>query len=259
MSRRETVIVQIGIAVFLGPASAVAQGQGDERRIAVSVHLGLDPAVGGQFNRGAETSGLFGTMRVHDHSFAEIYRQPWRFAAEISYRLAESPELAVRFAYTGAGSRGQVEFREFIPREAPPRRIPAFARFSDYSTLGVEGGVLWRLSPVGAMRPYAGAVGGLAVVRTITVEPPVRRAPPVGPGVASNVFYARSVVPTIGAIFGSSFVVRPNLALGLESGLRYQGRPDPDPPDMWTGPWLNTIYDGYRWSIPVTGVVQFRF
>lgn len=248
----------VGPTLLLVATVAMAQDAPSERRTAVGVHIGVDPIVAATVVRGAETSGLFGTARVHNLSFSEVYRQAWMFGGEVSYAFAESREALVRLTYTRATSRGPVEFRESITR-FPMTRIAGFAEFTDYSAVAIEGGVRWHFGSAGMTRPYVGGMGGVAIVRTITIDPPVRMTPLRGPGQASNVFFKRSAVPTIGAISGLSFVVRPDLYLRIEAGLRYQARPEPEPPDEWTGPWLNEIYDGFRWSVPVTGTVQFRF
>jgi len=60
-------------------------------------------------------------------------------------------------------------------------------------------------------------------------------------------------------IGGLSFVVSRHLHLRAESGMRFQARPQHEPPDDWTGPWLTEIYDGPRWSVPLTGTLQLRF
>lgn len=236
----------------------MAQDAPSERRTAVGVNIGVDPVVAGQFVRGTETSGLFGTARVHSRSFREIYRLAWSFGAEVSHVFAERREALARATYTRGMSRGPVEFRESISR-FPMTRITRLAEFSEYSVVEIVGGLRSYFGSRGTTRPYIGGIGGVAIVREVTIDPPVRMPPVLGPGTASNVFFTRSVVPTIGAIAGLSSSLRSNVSLRVEAGIRFQARPNSEPPDEWTGPWLNDIYDGYRWSIPVTGTVQFRF
>jgi hypothetical protein len=236
----------------------MAQDVRNERRTAIGVHVGLDPVIGGQFVRGAETNTAAGTAIVRDRSFSDVYEQAWTIGAEVSYLVADRSEAFARLTYTRAASRGLVEFRESVLR-FPLTRIAVAAEFTDYQAIAIEGGFRRYLRSTGAVRPYVGGTGGAAIVPEIRINPPVRVPPGRGPGTASNVFFTRSVVPTIGGTFGLSFNARPDLHLRIEAGLRYQGRPEPEPPDEWTGPWLNDIYDGLRWSVPITGSVQFRF
>lgn len=229
-----------------------------ERRTGVAVNIGVDPVVAGQVVREAETSGIFGTARVNNRSYPDIYRLARIFGGEVSYELAGRREVLARVTFTRSASRGPVEFREIIAR-FPASRTASSAEFSDYKTMAIEGGVRWYLRSQGVARPYVGGTGGVAVVRTIMIDPPVRTPPPFGPQTVSNIFFQESTVPTLAGVAGLSFAVRPQLQLRFETGLRYQGRPGAEPPDEWTGPWLNEIYDGLRWSIPMTATLQLRF
>ncbi len=244
--------------LFFTGTPAMGQSAPGERRTAIAVQIGLDPVVAGQLVRGAETSSSAGTLRVHDRSFSEIYRQAWMVGAEVNYVFAERREALVRVTYTRGSSHGPVEFRETILR-FPSTRTAHVAEFTNYGAVTIEGGFRWHLRSAGAIRPYVGGMGGPAIVRTIRINPPVRMPPLQGPGMASDVFFRQSAVPTISGISGLSFVARPDLHFRIETGLRYQGRPKPEPLDARTGPWLNDIYDGLRWSVPVTATVQFRF
>lgn len=235
----------------------MAQDAPRDRRTAVGVHIGLDPVVAGQIVREAETSGIFGTLRVYSGSYPEIYRPARIFGGEVSYAFARGREALGRVSFTRSPTRGPVEFREFHFRGTSPdvRR----AEFTDYRSRSLEGGFRWNVGSLRTMRPHVGGVAGVATIQAITIDPPVRMPPPRGPGTASNVFFLRSTVPTFAAIAGLSFVVRPQLHIRFETGLRYQGRPEAEPPDEWTGPWLHDIYDGLRWSMPLTTTVQLRF
>lgn len=79
--------------LVLTPGLAVAQANDDENRFAVSFFVGLDPVVAGQFNRETETSGIFGTDRLFDHSFGQVYAAPLRLSTEMSYAVAHNTEV----------------------------------------------------------------------------------------------------------------------------------------------------------------------
>jgi hypothetical protein len=246
------------LIVVLCASGAAAQNAPPERRTGVSVHVGVDPVVAGQLVREAETSGNFGTARVHRRSYPDIYGLARMLGGELSYGFADGREALARVTVTRSASRGAVELRENIAR-FPASRTTSTAEFSDYNTLTIEGGVRWHLKSEGVARPYVGGSGGVAIVGDITIDPPLRTPPPFGPAMVSNVFFTRSTVPTLAGIAGIAFAVRPELQLRLESGLRFQGRPDAEPSDEWTGPWLNDVYDGLRWSIPITAALHLRF
>ena len=237
---------------------ASAQGAPPERRTGIGVHFGFDPVVAGQVVREAETSGNFGTARVNGRSYPDIYHLARVFGGEISYEFGRGREALGRVSFTRSASRGPVELRENIAR-FPTSRFTSSAEFTDYSTMTIEGGARWHLRSEGVIRPFIGGTGGLAIVEAVTIDPPVRTPPPFGPQTVSNLFFLQSTVPTLAGIAGLAFALSPQVQLRVESGLRFQGRPDAEPPDEWTGPWLNDIYDGRRWSIPVTATLQLRF
>ena len=244
-------------SVVLTASAAAAQDASQQRRTAIGVQFGLDPAVAGQIVREAETSGMFGTFRVYGAAHRDIYRPARIFGGEVSYPLAPGREAVARVTFTRSASRGPVEFREFHFRGSPPD--VRLAEFTDYRSRSFEGGFRWHPGSPRTLRPYLAGVAGVSTLEAVTIDPPVRMPPVPGPGTASNVFFLRSTVPTLAALAGLSFVVRPQFHIRMETGLRYQGRPEAEPPDEWTGPWLDDIYDGLRWSIPVTATFQVRF
>jgi len=237
----------------LAAEEAAGQGQRFERRTALSFQVGTEPKVSGTFIHTTESGGRFGTRRAFEQSFSDLYSVPLRLAVEISHTLVKGPELAIRFDVTDAGSRGEVEFSEAITLDTPPRRIVSLARFGDYTSATFEGAARWRFLRHKPIQPYVGAIGGLALVRRITIAPAFL----VGESGGNAGFYARSAVPTIGALFGSSVFVRPRLALVVESGIRHQRALHPQMPQGLSRPWSPEIYSGSRRSMSLSGGIQF--
>ncbi|MGE5836569.1 MAG: hypothetical protein ACM4AI_18995 [Acidobacteriota bacterium] len=234
-----------------GANVALAQSARSEPRTAVGVQIGIDPAVGGLIVRGRAVSHPSTIERVNELSFHDVYEQTWKVGAEVSRSVDQMVDVLVRLSYTQARSRGPVELREFTDYSgpSPPYRSTSITTFSDYRTMTIEGGFRFQFGSAGAMRPYAGGVGGLAIIQKITVDPPVSRPP-------NNTLLARAVVPIVGVIAGSSFSVRPNLHLCVETGLRFQAEPDSGSTGDY---YVDHGLDGSRLSVPLLGTVQFRF
>src|SRR5262245_61118988 len=136
------------LASMLIAASASA-GQAEAHvpvdRVSLSIQVGLDPAVAGPFNREAETSGRFGTVRLFDHTFDQVYGEPFRLAGEFGYAVSNRCEVLGRVAYAHATANPFVDFGEAISRDTGSRSLFR-AGFGNYRSWSFQGGMRWHLS-----------------------------------------------------------------------------------------------------------------
>ena len=99
------------------------------------------------------------------------------------------------------------------------------------------------------------AVAGL---RFVSELPSTFSVPAAGVVLSDVPFYDSSTVGVFGADLGFSFDFGKSVALGLETGPRYQT--GPSDLEGLAGTGLESINDtGSRWSMPVVATLRFRF
>jgi hypothetical protein len=128
-TRRVVVVLSLGLLTFPA-ADLVAQTDEPKKPLSVSVLVGGDAVVAGEFNREEDTSGLFGTIRLPAHSHDQVYRRAFSVGAEIAYTYRPGAEVLTRATFTAAGSRGPVPWTESTER-SPPSTTTRFASVSD--------------------------------------------------------------------------------------------------------------------------------
>lgn len=224
---------------------------------AISGFVGVDVPFS-QFNASVETSGIFGTVRILAHSYGQMFAPPLQTGVELAHETgSRGGEIFGRIRYTRASGRDEVRFGERVvgfSTATPGTTTGDIVQVSDYRAWTFEAGARWPIGPPEArIRPVAGLAGGATVVRPITVMPYC------GLRTADCAVYERSVVPTVTGLVGLSFRMAPRLDFMVESGLRYEAALHQDPSHLGLGPFVDNIYTGRRWSVPVAGNLRLLF
>jgi hypothetical protein len=80
----------------------------------------------------------------------------------------------------------------------------------------------------------------------------------VGLTLDNQPYFQGSTLLIFGGDAGVSYDVSDTTALGIELGLRYQGKPGAEP--LFADPKLQGVNDtGSRWSLPISAFVTVRF
>jgi hypothetical protein len=132
---------------------------------------------------------------------------------------------------------------------------PLLARLSNVDAFDIEGGLRYYLKPEGPIRTYvAGAVG----LRFLQATDATFRVVEVGLTLANQPYFKSSTLFIFGGDAGVSYDVSDRTAVGIELGLRYQGKPGAE--QLFTDPNLKGVNDtGSRWSLPMSAFLTVRF
>jgi hypothetical protein len=132
---------------------------------------------------------------------------------------------------------------------------PLRARLSNVDAFDIEGGLRYYLKPEGPIRTYvAGAVG----LRFLQATDATFRVVEVGLTLANQPYFKSSTLLIFGGDAGVSYDVSDRTAVGIELGLRYQGKPGAE--QLFADPNLKGVNDtGSRWSLPMSAFLTVRF
>ena len=132
---------------------------------------------------------------------------------------------------------------------------PLLERLSNADAFDIEGGMRYYLKPEGPIRTYvAGAVG----VRFLQATDATFRVVEVGLTLPNLPYFKSSTLLIFGGDAGVSYDVSDKAAVGIELGLRYQGKPGAEP--LFADPKLKDVNDtGSRWSLPLSAFLTVRF
>jgi hypothetical protein len=132
---------------------------------------------------------------------------------------------------------------------------PLYLRLSNADAFDFEGGLRYYLRPEGPLRTY---VAGAAGLRYLLATDATFRVPEVGLTLAELPYFKGSALLIVGGDAGASYDVSDTIALGVELGLRYQGKPGAEP--LFADPNLQGVNDtGSRWSLPMSVFAKVRF
>lgn len=240
------VVAAVLLAV---PLSAQAQDDGVKGKFSVALRGGLETTVNGDLHEGGRGTVLGLATSVDAKSFNDVYGGfgMLRFGGGIGYGLTDNLEVIANVSYArGSADRLQV---------GTVAGLTLNAEFDDYEDLTVEGGVRLHLPTSGPVDPYLNVVGG---VRRVSAIPSTFSVPAANVTLANTPFYDDSTVAVVGGDLGVAFALGPNVSLGGEVGLRWQGGLTDIEGLRGTG--LENLNDvGQRWSLPVSAVLSFRF
>ena len=240
----------IGLAAVLSlPAAAPAQEgtSAIEGRWTLSFRGGLDLPLSGDVHGGGTGTVLGLPTTVDAKGYGDIYGTALRGEAQVGYGISERVELFASGSYAKESAEPQ--------QVGTVAGLALNAEFAEYEEIGLEGGMRYFFGTQSRLKPYFGLSGG---VRFLESNSPTFAVPAAGVTLSDVPFYDSSTVATGAAVLGARYDVGSRLSLGLETGPRYQGRPD----DVATldGTGLESINDtGDRWTMPVLFTATLRF
>ena len=240
------VAVAVGLAVP-APAAAQEEQEGVKGQWSVTLAGGALVPVGGEFHEGGQGLVLGLPTAVQARQNRDIYDTGYGWRAGLGYGVSRSVELFGEFTWGRASAPEQ--------QVGNVAGLDLLARFDDYRSYGMEGGMRLHFMPEARVQPYMSAVAG---VKRISRIPGTFSVPAAGVTLADTPFYDASVVPVVGAGLGFLVDVSPRVSLGLDGGLRYHTKLAEL--DGLAGTGLENLNDaGSRWAAPVSAVMRVRF
>jgi hypothetical protein len=133
--------------------------------------------------------------------------------------------------------------------------FPLLARLSNVDAFDIEGGLRYYLKPEGPIRTYVAGALGLRFLQATDVT---FRVVEVGLTLANQPYFKGSTLLIFGGDAGVSYDISDTMALGIELGLRYQGKPEAEP--LFADPKLQGVNNtGSRWTLPLSAFLRVRF
>jgi hypothetical protein len=230
-------------AVFTGTAHA----QGVDGRWSVAFQGGTDIELGGDVHDAGSGTVLGLPTSVEARSFGDVYSPAFRGQLEIGYGVSAANELFVRGTY--------YKTKSDTLQVGTVAGLALQADFADYKEWGGEIGFRRYFQPEKRFKPYVAVLAGLRFVNEL---PSTFSVPAADVVLADVPFYDSSTVGVFGLDIGFSYDVSDAVAIGIETGPRYQtGLSDIE---GLAGTGLESINDvGSRWSMPVLGTIRVRF
>jgi hypothetical protein len=244
MRIRQTLFAVAAVAALV-PASARPEGL--EGRWSVSLQGGTDLELSGNVHGGGSGTVLGLPTSVEARSYGDVYDPGFRGQLAVGYGVGRAGEVFLRGSY--------YKMKSGTLQVGTVAGLALNADFAEYKEWGGELGYRYYFRADKPFKPYVAAVGGLRLVSEL---PATFSVPAAGVVLSDVPFYDSSTVGVFGADLGFSFDLSENVALGFETGPRYQtGLSDLE---GLAGTGLEPINDtGSRWSMPFLATVTFRF
>lgn len=241
---------------------------GDKRlsRWNVEAGGGAEFIVGGDAMVGSEAHpGFTGPVTVlNDVSMSDAYDTGYRAEFGGSYAMTPNRKLTGQVYYAQAdgqdvllGTQDSVDLR---------------GQFSDYKSYGVEAGIRQYFRPtdvplVRSVRPYIEGKLGAAHVDAIGLENIRETVPTAALTPTTLAMYEDGWVPTAAGMIGFEAPLFKRMTVGVETGVRYTGRPNSDNTDVsatvapldFNRRYAGANNGGDRLTIPVTIRGRYRF
>ena len=209
------------------------------------------------------------TFTAEDQEFDDVYNNPFVMGLGFNYGISNKEEVFGNFRYTHADSEKfdavTVDAAVTWGATALTLGIPIEGEFDDYSAWGLEAGYRYFYNPVsfknlpGTLHPFASAAIGFKRVNDIDLDLTFNGAE-IDSVLTGIKFYDDSFAVTGGLIAGLRYDISPRIALGFETGIRYEGDLSEDDTTIsGTGTFEEVNDDGDRWSIPVRAGLNIKF
>jgi hypothetical protein len=271
--------------IFLALAAGHAHAQGDTGprtapgagRVSFVPFLGTDMRTGGDLTRGvsavlpggrsianivldADTRLVFDKLR-----FEQAFQRPAEFGVSGAYGVWDNGEIFGTVRHVRASGRkaeiGKVFGEGFVFGRPFELRSPILAAPSNYSALSAEAGYRHFLATGSAFLPYVAGAAGLTRTSGIDADIFVQSIASGELAAGRIRLYDTSLSPTASIQIGLTYAFAPSAAIGVETGLRYEGKLRGNDRDISLGNGGLTALneEGGRWSMPlrVTGRIAF--
>lgn len=240
----------MGLLAVLGLSATARAQEGPspiQGRWSLSFRGGADLPLSGNVHAGGVGTVLGLPTAVVAKDYADVYGTAFRGEAQLGYGVSERVELFASGSYAKK-SADQL-------RVGDVGGLALNAQFGDYEEIGVEGGMRYFFRPQAMLKPYLAASGG---VRFLDSNTPTFSVPAAQVTLRDVPFYDSSTVATAAAGLGVRYDVGSRFSIGVETGPRFQSKPDNLATLVGTG--LESINDtGDRWSMPVLFAATLRF
>lgn len=246
---KRVVFGMVAAALLVSPLAAQAQDDSVKGKFSVTLRGGAETTASGDLHEGGRGTVLGLATSVDAKTFNDVYGGfgTLRVGGGIGFGVTDYIEVIGNVSY----ARGTAD----VLQVGTVAGLALNAEFEDYEDLTVEGGLRLHLPTSGPLDPYINLVGG---VRRVSAIPATFTVPAAGVTLADTPFYDDSNVPVFGGDVGVAFKLNPNVSLGAEVGLRWQGKLTDLEGLRGTG--LENLNDvGQRWSVPVSAVLNVRF
>jgi len=247
MSIRRTWAAAVGMVAAGAFVSGSASAEGIQGRWSVAFQGGTDLELSGNVHEGGSGTVLGLPTRVEARSYGDVYDPSFRGQLEIGYGVSPASEVFLRGTY-------------YKMKSSPLQvgTVAGLALDADFSEYKEWGGELGYRHYFRADRPFKLYVGGSAGLRFVSELPSTFSVPAAGVVLNDVPFYDSSTVGVFGLDLGASYDLSPKVALGLETGPRFQTKPRGLEGLAGTG--LENINDtGSRWSMPIVATLRLRF
>jgi hypothetical protein len=242
---RKPLLAATVLLVIAPVAAAQAQGVEGIRSATLFVGTGLSLA-GNAINEGVGTIDGKPSVLV-EQALSNHFSDALRLRLSGSLGIDYNKEVFATVAY------GKYNGTERIVGSVSG--YPLRARLSNADAFDFEGGLRYYLRPEGPIRSYVAGAAGLRYLQATDVT---FRVVEVGLTLANQPYFKGSALLIFGGDAGISYDVSDTIALGVELGLRYQGKPGAEP--LFADPNLRGVNDtGSRWSLPISVFAKARF
>ena len=186
-----------------------------------------------------------------------------------NYGLSSHEEVFGNFRYTHADSEKfdaiTLDAAASLGSTALSASAIVDGKFDDYNAWGLEGGYRYFYNAVsfknlpGTLHPFGSVAIGFKRVDAIDLDLTYNGAA-IDSSLTGIKYYDDSFTATGGMIAGFRYDISPRIALGFETGIRYEGDLSEDDTTIsGAGSFAEVNDDGNRWSIPVRAGLTIRF
>jgi len=221
----------------------------------LNIEGGIGPSyhIGGDVITGDE--GNFAGTNVRNVDFDEAYDTGVRYELGGSYALSPNTKVTAMAHIEEADSAGNLNL-------GTVGGAAFTGSLSDFRSTGLELGLRKYFNPTSAplvrsVRPYVEGRVGANYQDAIFLENAQLGGVNIGTGRLA--MYDSGWVPSAAGLVGVETPLTRYSTIGLETGIRYTGRPESNNTTFGPGPFQNLNNDGSRVSVPVMLRGRYRF
>ena len=241
IERVTAVVFAVGVMAFATEAAS----QQELRQLPSEGKFSVSPMVGTSFTVGGD--------------FDDVYDRPIVVGLGLDYGLSDSGEIFGSFRYAHASSDA---FDALTITASGTINGTAFAvadvltgEFDSYDEFGFDVGYRHFLKPGQKFRPFVSVSAGLQRVDDIDLDLTFD-----GTSVPKIKFFDSAIIYAVGLGLGFLYDVAEGVAVGLETGIGFEGDLDDDDTDLTgLGSFKNVNDDGDRLEIPLMARLTIQF